>query len=73
MAHSKNTRNWSVREFKELLRINGYILTRSKGDHLIFTKPNCIQHISIPATQINMMVARRLIKENNLDTTAFIK
>ena len=72
MAHSKNTRNWTPKEFQKLLEQNGYRITRTSGSHLIFTKQGC-SHISIPATNVNMMLARRLIKENNLNTSQFIK
>lgn len=73
MAHSKTTRNWTAKEFQKLLKANGYVISRYSGDHIIYVKPNCTQHISITATRINMMMARRLIKENNLDTSLFIK
>lgn len=56
---------FSVREFQEVLKFNGYYLSRSKGDHLIYVNSEG-RHISIPATKVNPMVARRLIKENNL-------
>ena len=72
MAHSKTTRNWSAREFQKMLEYNGYRITRTAGSHLIYTKAGH-PHISIPATNVNMMLARRLIKENNLDTSKFIK
>ena len=72
MAH-RMIKDWSVKEFQKLLRINGYTYTRAAGSHLIYTKEGCKQHIAIPATNLNMMVARRLIKENNLDTSDFIK
>ena len=68
----RKIKNWSPREFQKLLEVNGYKCSRTSGSHLIFTKPG-VTHISIPATNVNMMVARRLIKENNLDTSLFIK
>lgn len=57
---------YSVRDFRKILKTNGYALQRTKGDHEIWTKDG--RHISIPnnAKCINVMLTRRLIKENNL-------
>ena len=68
----RKIKDWSVREFKRMLVMNGYTLTRTSGDHCVYTKKG-YNHISIPNTNINMMVARRVIKENNLNTFDFIK
>ena len=61
---SGNKKTYTSREFEILLKQNGYIYERSKGDHNIYTKDG--RHISFPATKMNRMVARRLIKEYNL-------
>ena len=57
---------YTVREFRIVLKNNGYTLQRKRGDHEIWIKDG--KHISIPNNSkcINVMVARRLIKENNL-------
>lgn len=57
---------YSVRDFRIILKKNGYTLQRTKGDHEIWVKDG--KHISIPnnAKCINIMITRRLIKENNL-------
>lgn len=57
-------RTWSLRSFKKLLHDNGYERVRG-GGHLIYS--NGTNTISIPSNNINRMVARRLIKENNLE------
>lgn len=56
---------WKYDDFCKMLRKNGYYLDRQKGSHSIFknTEGN---HISIPR-KISMVVANRLIKENNLN------
>lgn len=57
--------NLSYREFANILKENGYTLSRQKGDHKIWVKPNS-PSITINFRNPNMMVIRRLIKENNL-------
>ena len=59
-------REYTFRDFRALLRRNGYVFQRHSGDHLIFT--NDVNTISIPfhGKEINRMLAQRLIKENNL-------
>ena len=55
------------RDFEKILRKNGFVLNRSKGSHDIYKKGE--RHISIPhRTDINCMLMRRLIRENNLIT-----
>lgn len=56
-------KSWNKREFERLLRRNGYRLDRVNGSHYIYT--NGSNSISIKP-KINKMVARRLIKENDL-------
>lgn len=52
------------KEMQKILRNNGYTLDRYNGDHYIYVKRGT-NHISINR-ELNPMVARRLIKENNL-------
>lgn len=61
------TQVFSVREFRIILKNNGYTLQRKKGDHEIWINTQG-KHISIPNNSkcINVMIAHRLIKENNL-------
>lgn len=63
MAKAKE---YSFREFQQLLRNNGYVFQRNSGDHYIYS--NDVNTISIPdhGKKLNKMVCRRLIKENNL-------
>lgn len=56
-------KQYTFKEFTKLLNNNGFYLNR-KGDHFIFTN-NIGKHISVPFN-IKCVIARRLIKENNL-------
>ena len=51
------------REFKKLLRKNGYVYVRSKGSHDIYK--NDKNTVAVPV-RLNRMIAQRLIKELNL-------
>lgn len=54
------------RDFVKLLKRNGYALDRISGSHEVFVN-NKGEHISISHhAEINAMLARRLIRENNL-------
>lgn len=59
-------KEYSYRDFRSLLRRNGYVFDRCSGDHCIFT--NDVNTISVPyhGKKLNRMIARRLIKENGL-------
>lgn len=54
---------YNSREFKKILKNNGYKLERVKGSHYIYKKGK--SEIVIPL-KLNTMIARRLIKENQL-------
>lgn len=59
-------RVYSTREFEKILRKNGYSILRHRGDHTIWAKAEGhVPNITIAKT-VNPMIARRLIKENNL-------
>ena len=58
-------KQYSPREFKRILRDNGFILHRTNGDHQIYYKDG--KHISIPARRCNRMLCQRLIKEYGLN------
>lgn len=58
-------RRYSDREFKKILRDNGYSFLRGSGDHLIYS--NGKNKITIKKN-LNHMIILRLIKENNLIT-----
>ena len=59
-------KEYTFRDFRALLRRNGYMFDRYSGDHVIFT--NDANTISIPyhGKSLNRMLTLRLIKENNL-------
>lgn len=52
-------------EFIKVVRRNGFFYNRHSGDHAIYVN-NRGKHISIPH-KLESVIARRLIKENNLD------
>ncbi|YP_009981766.1 mRNAse [IAS virus] len=52
-------------EFIKVVRRNGFFYNRHSGDHAIYVN-NRGRHISIPH-KLESVIARRLIKENNLD------
>ncbi len=59
-------KEYTFREFRTLLRRNGYVFQRTSGDHIIFS--NDVNTISVPfhGKNLNRMLALRLIKENSL-------
>ena len=57
--------NVKVKDFTKFLRENGYRLISFRGSHAKWT--NGVNVISVPMVRdINPMLVRRLIKENNL-------
>ena len=58
-------KQYTIKQFKKILRDNGYSYDRTKGDHEIYIKDNK-NPISIPVVRMKSVVALRLIKENNL-------
>lgn len=56
-------RAWSTRDFKIMIRDNGYEYVRTTGGHSIYKRG--VSEISVPK-KINKMIAQRLIKENSL-------
>ena len=55
----------NYRNFLSILHRNGYKKARTKGSHIIFKNDNG-NTITIK-NKLNRMVAKRLIKENNLN------
>lgn len=58
-------KQYKHKEFVRIVRANGFHYDRHNGDHAIYTDSNG-RHISIPA-KLESVIARRLIKENNLE------
>jgi predicted RNA binding protein YcfA (HicA-like mRNA interferase family) len=56
--------NYGIKEFKNILKQNGFKLDRMNGSHSVFVHSDG-RHISVPIEIIGPM-AKRLIKENNL-------
>lgn len=59
-------KQYTQREFIKLVVSNGFYYDRYNGDHAIYLN-NEGRHISIPF-HLECVIARRLIKENNLKT-----
>lgn len=59
-------RQWTHEEFCRMVERNGFYYMRSKGSHSIYVNKEG-HHMSIPK-KLACVIARRLIKENKLDT-----
>ena len=57
-------RQYTSREFIKIVKFNGFYYRRHNGDHAIYMNDKG-RHISIPKN-LECVIARRLIKENNL-------
>lgn len=57
-------RQYTSREFIRIVEFNGFYYRRHNGDHAIYVNDKG-RHISIPKN-LECVIARRLIKENNL-------
>lgn len=57
-------RQYTSREFIKIVEFNGFYYRRHNGDHAIYVNDKG-KHISIPKN-LECVIARRLIKENNL-------
>lgn len=57
-------RQYTFREFTKVVVDNGFRYNRSNGSHSIYVNEKG-RHISIPK-RLECVIARRLIKENNL-------
>ena len=57
-------RQYTSREFIRIIEKNGFYYSRNNGDHSIYVNDKG-EHISIPH-RLACVIARRLIKENNL-------
>lgn len=58
-------KQWTSREFIRMLKKNEYTYSRHNGDHAIYVNKSG-RHISIPKKLVDV-IARRLIKEHNLN------
>ena len=58
-------RQYTSREFIKIVEFNGFYYNRCNGDHTIYVNDKG-RHISIPKN-LECVIARRLIKENNLE------
>ena len=58
-------KQYTQREFIKIVERNGYHYVRCSGSHSIYVNDNG-KHISIPQN-LACVIARRLIKENNLN------
>lgn len=58
-------RQYTQREFIRIVERSGFYYDRNNGSHAIYVNSKG-KHISIPH-KLECVIARRLIKENNLD------
>ena len=58
-------KQYTQTEFIRIVKRNGFLYKRHSGDHAIYVNDRG-RHISIPH-KLESVIARRLIKENNLD------
>lgn len=58
-------RQYTSKEFIKIVEFNGFYYNRCNGDHAIYRNAKSGRHISIPKN-LECVIARRLIKENNL-------
>lgn len=58
-------RQYTSREFIKIVEFNGFYYNRHNGGHAIYANDKG-RHISVPF-HLECVIARRLIKENNLD------
>ena len=58
-------KQYTQREFIKIVTRNGFHYSRHNGDHAIYINKEG-RHISIPKN-LECVIARRLIKENNLN------
>lgn len=63
---SKNKPTKAMREILPALKENGYVYSRSKGSHFVFTNKTTGHHVSINK-DLNNMVKMRLLKEIEVD------
>ena len=59
-------RQYALREFIKIVEFNSFYYNRYNGDHAIYMNDKD-RHISI-SKNLKCVIARRLIKENNLIT-----
>ena len=57
------TKEFSTREFEQILTRNGFKYHHQKGDHRIWKRNS---EIIVITKKLNKMIARRLLKEYNL-------
>ena len=58
-------RQYTLREFIKIVEFNSFYYNRHNRDHIVYVNDKG-RHISIPKN-LKSVIARRLIKENNLE------
>ncbi len=61
---------WDSKDFAKILKNNGYTFVRQKGSHRTYQNKDG-NTITVNLKQINKMVAKRIIKENQLIVDLF--
>lgn len=61
---------YNSREFRQLVRRNGWTLARVSADHWIYKHPDNPKLLIVTFKKFNRMIAERLVNEYNLDLNA---
>lgn len=61
-------KQYTFKKFVRIMEYNDFFFDRNKGSHSIFLNSSG-HHISVPVN-LKCVIARRLIKENNLNINA---
>lgn len=56
--------NLNPREFQQILKKNGFVYNHQTGNNRIWYRGS--EHISVTASKLNPLLAKRLVKEYNL-------
>lgn len=60
-------KEYKLKDIQRILKDNGYILTRTAGDHYIYAKPDQPLTFSIPSRRdLPRPMVKRLLKEHGI-------
>ena len=57
-------KQYSTRDFQRILKENGFVYLRSKGDHFTYRRDN--RNLTINVVKLKPIICNRLIKEYSL-------
>lgn len=61
---------YNSREFRQLVRRNGWTLARINSDHWIYKHPDNPKLLTVTVKKFNRMIGERLVNEFDLDLNA---